>query len=201
MGPTLLSEQPILELLPGETLYSLTARFQFVCGRTTPAATGRLLFSHQLAGLHHEFTGLVDYFAKRLHQLQDPRVAVLRHVIFLAYLPFHSAVLCKNWIARLLAGSPCSLKAELGLLASRFGVSHPLQACAHCVEHISATYVTSSWHDVEHQLPGVKICRIHHSPLMHSPLKGSGRHRFAWLRSPSGNSSAPAWGSLFLRRR
>lgn len=199
MGPIILFEQPILELLPGETLYSLAVRFHLVCGSTTPAATGRLLFSHPLAGLRHDFTGHVDCFAKRL-QLQDPRVAVFRHIILSAHLPFHSAVHCENWIARLLAGSPSGLRAELGLFASRFGASHPLKACAHCVENDSATYGTSYWH-VDHQLPGVTICRIRHSPLMHSPLKVSGQHRFAWMGSPSGNSSAPAWGILFLRRR
>ncbi|MBU0589212.1 MAG: TniQ family protein [Gammaproteobacteria bacterium] len=199
MGPTLLSEQPILELLPGETLYNLAARFHFVCGSTTPAATGRLLFSHPLAGLHHEFTGHVDGFAKRL-QLQDPRAAVLRHTILSAYLPFHSADHCENWIARLIAGSPSSLKAELCLLASRFGASHPLKACAHCVEHDSATYGASSWH-VEHQLFGVTICRIHHSPLMHSPSHGIRPTQICMAGVTKRNSSTPAWGFLFLRRR
>ena len=174
-----LSQQLILTLLPDETLYSFASRFHFLSGSPTPARTGRLLFGNPRAGVNHDFTGNIDYVARQL-QLPDSRLAALRHTVLPIYFPFYSQLHCENWIARLLAGSPSSMKAELGLLASRFEASHPLKACAHCAESDTTCCGTSYWH-VEHQLPGVSACRIHQLPLMHTSYKISGQDRFAWL--------------------
>lgn len=177
--PALIADQLVLALLPDETLYSLAARFHCVSGGNTPAATGKLLFGYRLAGMHHDFTGHVLPLSNRM-MLESPHNAVLRHTVLPVYLPFHSAERCQNWIDRLLAGSPGGMKAEMGLLASRFGASHPLKACAQCADQDTQAFGTSYWH-VEHQLPGVTACRTHRSVLMHSPIKVSGEDRFAWL--------------------
>lgn len=176
---SLVPDQPVLVLLPNETLYSLATRFHCVSGGITPAATSKLLFGHGLAGMHHDFPGHVCHFSNRM-VLQSPRNAVLRHTILPIYFPFHPAKHCENWIDRLLAGSPSSMKAELGLLASRFGASHPLKACPQCAAHDTATYGTPYWR-VEHQLPGITACPTHRTSLMYSPVKVSGEDRFAWL--------------------
>lgn len=140
--------------------------------------------------MHHDFTGHINCLSQQLEH-QGPRQLILRHTLLPVYFPFHTPSRCENWIERLLLGSPSSMKAELGLFASRFSAAHPLKACAQCMESDSATYGTPYWH-VEHQLPGVTACHTHRAALLFSRLKISGQDRFAWLLPTEASLQTPS---------
>ena len=72
------------------------------------------------------------------------------------------------------------LKAQLGILASRFGGSHPLKACAACMAHDLAGFGVAYWH-VDHQYPGIWLCPIHNEILRVANVKSTGVIRFGWI--------------------
>ena len=84
-----------------------------------------------------------------------------------------------NALATVRSGGIGGLKARLGLLATRFGASHPLKACHMCMAEDRKSSHIAYWH-VEHQYPGVWICQQHRQILARALGKVNGEGRFHW---------------------
>src|SRR3546814_5026656 len=56
---------PLLEWLPGETLFSLVSRLHRLWGRTHDSDTAQILFGGRTRGVHHDFPSGLGYFIDR----------------------------------------------------------------------------------------------------------------------------------------
>lgn len=177
----LLGLRPLLEWLPGETLFSLCSRYHHIAGHRLPEQSCKALFGTQRAGSAHDVPAHVQALADRTHgALGTAREIILRRSLMAFYFPFHPAYQCENWLDQMSAGASPFLKAQLGLAASQFGAAHPLKACPMCMPSDAAEYGIAYWH-VEHQLPGVVVCPVHRKTLLVATDKVSGQNRFSWV--------------------
>lgn len=185
------SLSPLLEWLPDETLFSLCSRFHHLSGHRTPARSCRELFGSERAGSAHDTPALVRSLVNRFPDLGSVHAIIQHHTLLPFYFPFHKEINCLNWIEQVSTGTAPSLKAQLGLAASRFGAAHPLKSCPQCMKEDAALQGVAYWH-VAHQIPAVLVCPIHKNPLLISTQKSSGKDRFAWLL-PAQTPLAPMW--------
>lgn len=166
--------------LPNESLFSLCSRHHVLAANIKASVTCQQLFRHPRIGSAHDFPARINQFASctegRFGTASD---IIQRRTIFPFYLRFRSPASSANLMAAAASDSPGPLKAELGLLSSRFGASHPLKACAQCMLDDEKEHHVAYWH-VEHQLPGVWICLQHKTSLLRSQLKSTGAERFGW---------------------
>lgn len=177
----LVALRPLLDWLPGETLFSLCSRYHFISGHRTPTQTCTALFGTHRAASAHDVPSHVQTLVDRTQGvLGTAREVILEHTLLPFYFPFHPAPRCEQWLTQIGTGSSPVLKAQMGLAASQFGASHPLKACPICMQLDRNDYGVAYWH-VEHQIPGIHICRAHREPLLVATDKVSGQDRFGWI--------------------
>ena len=166
--------------LPGEILYSLGCRHHILAGNAKAEDTCIQLFGHRRIGSAHDLPGRIGHFVHRtLGQLGDAESCIRKHTILPYYFPFKPREHQNNAIAAMTGDSIGSLKAKLGILATRFGAAHPLKACPTCLREDQKTHYIGYWH-VEHQLPGVWLCPWHSDMLCIAEVKWMGVDRFGW---------------------
>ena len=171
----------VVSWLPNETLFSLASRHHHIAGNSTPDQTCLQLFGDKRIGCSHDFpAGLRHFVAQTEGILGSSTGITIQHSILPFYLAFHPEFRCSKWLTNIADGSICTMKAELGILASRFGASHPLKACALCMCEDSRLHHVAYWH-VQHQLPGVWVCPVHRCALQIATMKWRGHNRFGWL--------------------
>lgn len=171
----------IADWLPNETMFSMCSRYHKLSGNLLASTTCKQLFGHAQKGTAHDFPSRIDMFVQNTRGLLGTTNDIIRERTLLPfYLPFRSA---ENESAACLAmagNGIGSMKFQLGILTSRFGASHPLKACAECMQDDQKNFGTAYWH-LSHQLPGVWICLAHKQPLMVASEKSNGIGRFLWL--------------------
>ncbi len=166
--------------LPGETLYSLGCRHHILAGNSKAGDTCLQLFGHRRIGAAHDLPGRVNHFVRRTKgQFGTAESSIREHTILPYYFPFRSAEDESNAIAAMSGDSIGSLKAKLGILATRFGAAHPLKMCPICLKQDQDMHHLGYWH-VEHQLPGVWLCPWHGIKLWIAQVKWMGVDRFGW---------------------
>lgn len=177
----LLPLRPILEWLPGETLFSLCSRYHYIAGHRIPAQSCRALFGTPRAGSSHDVPSHVQTLIDRTDgALGKARDIILDRTLLPFYFPFHPEHQCENWLTQMTTGSSPTLKAQMGLAASQLGASHPLKACPECMQSDASEHDVAYWH-VDHQIPGVLVCPLHRTPLLTATDKVSGQDRFGWV--------------------
>lgn len=166
--------------LPGETLFSLVSRQHALSVHAKPADTCLHWFGHALIGSAHDLPARIATFTERTKgRFGSTSSVIYKHTLLPYYLPFRSAQDSANAVAAMSGESIGSLKAQLGILATRFGAAHPLKACKRCIEQDEANHHVAYWH-LEHQLPGVWICPWHSEMLLVATVKWMGVERFGW---------------------
>lgn len=144
--------------LQGETVFSLVSRQHALSVHAKPADTCLHWFGHSRTGSAHDLPArLATFTARTKGRFGSTSSVIYKHTLLPYYLPFRSAQDSANAVAAMSGESIGSLKAQLGILATRFGAAHPLKACKCCIEQDEANHHVAYWH-VEHQLPGVWIC-------------------------------------------
>ena len=193
---------PILELdlqlrpaidrwLPGEILFSLGCRHHLLAGNAKAEDTCLQLFGHRRIGSAHDLPGRISHFVCRTKGLLGNVEGNIReNTILPYYLPFRSDEDEGYAIAAMSGDSIGSLKAKLGILATRFGAAHPLKACPTCMRLDHEIHHIRYWH-VEHQLPGVWLCPWHSDMLWIAQEKWMGLNRFDW-HLPQGTKLTPS---------
>lgn len=173
--------RPLVEWLPGETLFSLCSRYHHISGHRSSSQTCQALFGSPRTGPSHDVASCVQNLVDRTQgHLGNAQVVLLAHTLIPFYFPFHQELSCLNWLAQITTGSSPILKAQLGLAASQFGSAHPLKACPLCMDSDTKDHGVAYWH-VDHQLPGVFICPRHFCALQFASDKVSGQDRFGWV--------------------
>ena len=176
----LFSGPRIRKWLPDETLYSLASRQHVLSGNWNPAETCIQLFGHPRSGAAHDFPSNIDFFCRTTNLELGSVTSIFReHTILPFYLPFCKPDVANNALASIRSGGIGSLKASLGLLATRFGCSHPLKSCISCMKIDVDIHGVAYWHLV-HQFPGVWLCPEHETILRTSDVKSTGVGRFGW---------------------
>lgn len=167
--------------LPDETLYSLCARFHSLSGNRLAATSSRQLFGVATAAMLHDFPTNLSTFEMRTEgRLGDTlRLACERTLLgfYAPYQPQAKVITCIN----AMAGTDADrLKFRLGLPSSRIGATHPLKACAKCIQDELEQLGCAYWH-VLHQHPSIWICSRHDELLMRSTAKSKTHNKLQWL--------------------
>lgn len=198
-----LEPAPLLQWLPDETLFSLASRLHGLWGHAQAWQTSLLLFGARRAGYHHDFPNALDALARRTQgQLGTVDQIARQRTLLRYYAPFLSAPRAAEIINSMRGESVAHLKLRLGLLTSRFRANHPLKACAQCMRADLTEHGWAYWH-LQHQYPGVWVCRRHGELLAESTVKSTGVERFLWhlplqatLRWPAGDTQLPETKAL-----
>ena len=166
--------------LPQETLYSLASRHHHVSGNISPAETSMQLFGHRRQGSSHDMPSRIDVFVRRTEgMLGDPDRVIHEHTLLPFYFPYRTRLDSANAISTVRHAGNSGLKGQLGILASRFGASHPLKACPECILCDQKVHQVAYWH-TEHQWPGAWVCLKHQKLLQYAQFKVNGEGRFHW---------------------
>lgn len=189
---------PPIRWLPDETAYSLAARYALTAGLVRTSATSKLLFGRPHGGFPHSLPSGIGHLASVCGgALGAAREIAVNHTIAPQLVVARPAEVREATLSALEYGPTTTIKAKLGLLASRFGSSLPLKACGTCVAEDRRTRGYSYWR-VTHQLPGVWLCAQHSELLSVSMAMRAGQARYSWiLPAPddlvaSGASDRPA---------
>lgn len=152
-------------LASGETLFSLSARYNRLCGNALARQTSIQLFGDTRAGLRHDFPSHLDQFVAITQGLVgDAESLAYERTLFGYFAPFQNSVGAANVLAQMRGTSVKMVKSALGLLPSRLGGFFPLKACPDCIKEDMRKLSSSTWH-LEHQWPSVWICRRHRKLL------------------------------------
>lgn len=149
----------------GETLYSWCARYHRLNGAIGARQTSRMLFGNSTAGLRHDFPTHLDHFHSVSAGLLGPvEDLIRRHTLYGFHAPFLSCQIANNVILSMRSGSTPGPRTLLGLAASQLGITAPLKACPDCMAEDQGRIQATWWH-LEHQLPSVRVCLRHGTPL------------------------------------
>ncbi|MGQ0502089.1 MAG: TnsD family Tn7-like transposition protein [Panacagrimonas sp.] len=165
---------------PRETLYSLCARHHHVAGNATPATTSRQLFGHSRAAAHDLPLFLEEFIHRVGTEFGGADTIALDHTILRFHLQLRSPIERANVLAAVRTGGCGGLKARLGLLASRFGASHPLKVCLSCRKTFFSASDIGYWH-LDDQWPGAWTCARCGALLHWTTERVHGGNRFGWL--------------------
>ena len=164
--------------LPDETTFSLAGRYHVAAVHRLARDSSLDLFGHPTAGTRHDFSGQLAVLSERTGgALGDGRTIALEHTLLRYYLPFQTADFAESAIRALQGADLSRLKAQLGLLSSRFRANHPLKACFACMAQDRRKEGVAYWR-LAHQCPGVWYCVRHGEPLAEFKLKSNGIQRF-----------------------
>lgn len=164
--------------LPDETLFSLVSRAHFFSGNRLAKTTYLDIFGHHSRGLAHDVPCHLDDFVQRCGpHLGDALTIIYLRTVMGSYLPFLPTANVQDAVLTMRSERIGGLKGRLGLLASRFGVDHPLRACRCCMKEDRLTYGVAYWHTA-HQGPGVWWCSRHRALLSRFRYKSNGVQRF-----------------------
>lgn len=151
--------------LPGETLYSVCARFHSLTAVRRPALTGLLLFgSHRASSKRCVPVGLTTLVRCLPHLFESEYSALQQHTHASLYLRFMTPD--QAACAAAVCAGPMHLRERhpFNWASARFEQQHPLRVCPTCIvtDHDHLGYAL--WH-LCHQLPGVWICPDHGEAL------------------------------------
>lgn len=170
----------ITDWLPEETLFSLASRYHHISGNVLPTETSMQLFGHGRQGSMHDIPSRIDEFVFRTEGVLGCAERIIReHTLLPFYFPYRTELDSANAIAAVRHGGIGGLKGALGILASRFGASHPLKACPECILCDQKVHQVAYWH-TEHQWPGAWVCLKHQKLLQYAQFKVNGEGRFHW---------------------
>ncbi|UDF35535.1 UNVERIFIED_ORG: TniQ family protein [Shinella sp. XGS7] len=183
---------PLLQWLPGETLYSWIARQHTLWGHRLPAQTAKALFGHDRRGYQHDFPGhLAELVVRTDGQVGDVRSIGLDRTLLRFYRPFLSEASELAYAAAMGGATVAHVRRRL-TWARRGGlqVHHPLKACATCIQEDREVSGWAYWH-MDHQYPGVWICPVHSQPLQVTSSRSNRYDRVEW-NVPDVESLEPA---------
>lgn len=159
----------------GETLYSWCAHFHQLASNGDSRQTSRQLFGDSRAGFKFDFPVGLDALIARTGGAIGSRAQILfDRTPFRAFVRFVEPARLAAVSDLIGTGQAHQVARKLGL--TRQGIPAPLKACPMCLtESLRAEYSTS-W-QIDHQLPGVYVCKQHAVPLQIANPDGHHRAR------------------------
>lgn len=170
---------PILDWLPGESLYSLVARNHQYLGYQRPAEIVKVFFGSPTGKSLQIGMTEADVFVARTEGTLGAGSAILEERTLLRFYRLFTA---EQDMHKLLKGEPGTdsmLKFPMALWTGRVKTMHPLKACTICVDNDRTNIGMPYWR-LDHQYPGVWVCLEHDHPLQESTVKPMASQRFLW---------------------
>ena len=174
---------------PGETIFSVCARFHGLSAIKRPALTGVLLLGARRAsskrcvpvGLSTLMQCLPGMFSSAQELLQQHTHAAL----YLRFMTQDQRVRCTN---ACLSSHHQRERLPFSWASSNFERQHPLRFCPRCAMADEEEHGRAYWH-LNHQLPGVWVCTKHLQPLL---IESSSRFNNGWALPSLSNSLLPS---------
>lgn len=149
-----------------ETLYSWCAHYHILSSNPTARQTCAQLFGHRDAGLKHDFPIHLDKLIDRtLGQLGTRDQIILDRTPVGSFARFVESARLQTVCNLMGTGPEHRVARTLGILAGHQVSPAPLKACSVCMSESIAGTHSSIWR-LDHQLPGVYICKDHDCRLL-----------------------------------
>lgn len=175
--------------LPGETLFSVCARFHRLSAVRRPALTGLLLFGVRRASAKRCVPAGLTTLVRCLPHLFPSELSVLQqHTHAALYMRFMAPEQAARAAAACAGPAHARERHAFDWTSARFERQHPLRMCPSCASADRDLTGCSFWH-LDHQLPGAWVC-LDHAEALHLPTPASSRN--AWVLPPGVGSSAPS---------
>lgn len=149
---------------PDETLFSLVSRYHRLTGLREFRDTIELLFGTPASLPHCAFPRHIHVASATLFPEEEVSFVIDHFTIFPYFRPFLPAWQVDKALAYLAGRQTGAIKTLLGMVASQVGAETLYRYCPACLDADRHQHGQAYWHRV-HQLPGVWVCTIHHSPL------------------------------------
>lgn len=180
---------PVLDWLPGESLFSLIARNHYYRGYQNPAHTiDAFLGTLNGRRLQNGSTEL-DVFVTRTDGYLGTREQVLEERTLFRFYRVFSSEHEGSHVERSRQGFNSMLKSPMNLAAGHFSTKHPLKACRVCLEQDQEKIGMRYWR-LAHQFPGVWVCLEHDCGLQEVTVKPRTQQRFL-LQTPTAGKLQP----------
>lgn len=167
--------------LPGETLYSLCARYHYSSGNRLAAKTSGQLFGVATAAMLHDFPAhLAAFETQTAGRLGDASAVALNRTLLAFYVPYQPLVRITAAIEAMKSAGIGRLKFRFGLPSSRIGGAHPLKACPKCIREELDQHGFAYWHLIQ-QHPAVWLCAKHGELLIQSTGKSKTQNKLQWV--------------------
>ncbi|MZK48997.1 TnsD family Tn7-like transposition protein [Clostridium beijerinckii] len=151
---------------PGETLYSMIARYHIWSGNLNSKATLRDLFNTTSVTAGRELPANIKLLINNLPDKCTLTVdeIIKKHTLYKCYTAFLPSERA-TYIYDLMAGENGSLIfTALGMCNNNMKIDSSLKYCNQCVESDRNNFGEAFFH-IEHQVPGVLMCQKHFSEL------------------------------------
>lgn len=140
--------------------------YHHISGNINARQTSMQLFGFPSPRIRHDFPTHLDQFTDNSKGILGPVSELInKHTLYAFHAPFLDENTSKKVTQAMRAGRFSAIRDNLGLAASRLGVTAPLKACRACI-HEDVTNDKTSWWKLEQQWPTAHICRQHQEPLL-----------------------------------
>lgn len=175
--------------LPGETLFSVCARFHNLSAVRRPALTGLLLFGVHRASAKRCVPAGLTMLVRCLSHLFPSELSILQqHTLAALYMRFMAPGQAARASAACAGPAHARERHAFDWASARFESQHPLRMCPSCVTADRELAGFPFWH-LDHQLPGAWVC-LDHTEALRLATPASSRN--AWVLPVLAGSSAPA---------
>ncbi|MFC5468466.1 TnsD family Tn7-like transposition protein [Cohnella suwonensis] len=185
----------MFQTFPGELLFSAFARYHAYSGNTSCKKTMIDLFGSSNVCAVPDLPCHLDKLCERIPGKAMKAEYVLRnHTFYPYYEPFINEKKRDAMFYEMIHGSGKNLFMKVGLPANGVKNNTFLQFCDSCIYEDRIKIGTSYWHR-SHQLPGVKVCHLHHIWLRESSIfftQRRNKHEFISLEIYLQNSAYKA---------
>ncbi|UZW12829.1 TnsD family Tn7-like transposition protein [Clostridium pasteurianum] len=151
---------------PGETLYSMIARYHIWSGNLNSKATLRDLFNTTSITAGRELPANINLLLNNLPKNCTLTVdeIIKNHTLYKYYTAFLPSERAKYVYDLMEGGNGSLIFTSLGMCNNNVKIDSSLKYCSFCVEIDRAKYGEAYYH-IEHQVPGVLMCHQHLSEL------------------------------------
>jgi hypothetical protein len=180
---------PVLNWLPGESLFSLIARNHYYRGHQNPIHTIHAFFGTLNGRRPQDGRTELDVFVTRTEGYLGTQEQVLEERTLFRFYRIFSSEREGSQAERSGQGLNSMLKTPMNLATGHFSTKHPLKACPVCLEQDQEKIGMQYWR-LAHQFPGVWVCLEHDCGLQEVTVKPKAQHRFL-LQTPTAGKLQP----------
>lgn len=166
-----------LALLPGESAYSLVARFHMMSPYNCVKHTNQILFGRELIRVNPFLPGHIDNLA-RLSGIHRAAFSVTASAHTIVAFGLKHRAKRNGLFEAEITDNGSEIYEKGRIAASKLSFGHMLKSCPACIAEDEMKFGVPYWH-VVHQLHGVTVCPVH-NVLLHQTLAGDGElnHRY-----------------------
>jgi len=183
---------PILDWLPGESLYSLIARNHYYRGHQDPLHIVYAFFGTSVGKSRQMDMTEIDVLVARTEGSLGTAQQVLEERTLLRF--YRIFMEGDRFLEPGRLSTDSTLKFPMGLQTGRFRIQHPLKGCSVCLEQDARDIGFQYWR-LSHQFLGLWVCLEHDRALQEIAIKPKPQQKFLW-QTPTVERLQPAPGAM-----